>query len=193
MIDVDPSLPRPRLCFEADTHEPEISYAALSYCWGKTRVVITTSENYDEHIEHGFDETTLPQTIQDAMRITRELGVRYLWVDALCIIQGSYEYWQKESATMASIYGNAFVIIVAVDSDNSFDGIFPKRELKTTPIRESADGIYDRKPILSAHRDTFVQRNRKPKEGSPWPTRAWTLREIILSPRALMFTGKGMH
>ena len=144
-------------------------------------------------MEHGFDETTLPQTIQDAMRSTQELGVRYLWVDALCIIQGSCEDWQKESATMASIYGNAFIMTVAVDSDNRCDGIFPKRELKTTAIKESADGIDDRKPILSAHRDTFVQRNRKPKEGSPWPTRAWTLQKIILFPRALMFTGKDMY
>lgn len=76
---------------------------------------------------------------------------------------------------MASIYGNAFVIILAADSDNSCDSILQKRELKTTPIRESAGRIYDRKPILSAHRDTFIQRNRKTKEGGLWPTRAWTL------------------
>ena len=57
---------------------------------------------------------------------------------------------------MASIYGNAFVIILAADSDNSCDSILQKRELKTNPIRESAGRIYDRKPILSAHRDTFI-------------------------------------
>jgi Heterokaryon incompatibility protein (HET) len=55
----------------------------------------------------------LPKTIYDAAKITRKLGLQYLWVDALCIIQDLVEDWQRESANMGNIYSNAFITIQA--------------------------------------------------------------------------------
>jgi hypothetical protein len=61
----------------------------LSRCWGTSSNVqrtITTSENLEARMA-GIDVSTLPKTFQDAVKITRDLGLRYLWIDSLCIIQ----------------------------------------------------------------------------------------------------------
>lgn len=63
-------------------------YAALSYCWGKTTFIGTTSANLQDH-QAGFSLSSLPWTLRDAFHLTRELRLRYLWVDALCIMQGT--------------------------------------------------------------------------------------------------------
>jgi hypothetical protein len=55
----------------------------------------------------------LPQTIKDAVIVTRALGIQYLRVDALCIIQVSQEDWEAESKKMADVYGGAFLAISA--------------------------------------------------------------------------------
>jgi hypothetical protein len=81
----------------------EMQYIALSYCWGTAQHFTTTSANLARMKERiHWDE--LPQTIKDAVTITRALGIQYLWVDALCIIQDSQEDWEAESKKMADVY-----------------------------------------------------------------------------------------
>lgn len=60
----------------------------------------------------------LPPLFQDAIIITRQLGLRYLWIDSLCIIQDSLRDWETEAAKMASIYQNSYVTISATDASN---------------------------------------------------------------------------
>lgn len=62
--------------------------AALGYCWGGPQPVTTTTLNVNDML-HGIATSKVPQTIQDAITVTRKLGIPYLWVDALCIIQDS--------------------------------------------------------------------------------------------------------
>ncbi|OCL08802.1 HET-domain-containing protein, partial [Glonium stellatum] len=165
-------------------------YAALSYCWGKSKKTTTTTiHNLHEHIEAGFSYELLGKTIQDAVSITRSIGVRYLWVDALCIIQGSEDEaradWQTESSRMAAVYGNAYVTIIAADSPTSDSGILRKRSI----IRESSisqDGFTQRR-IYSAFRNTKIL---EAASSTPniWSTRAWTFQEAVLSRRALLYT-----
>lgn len=85
-------------------------YVALSYCWGDKNNFKTTTDNISDRI-NGFPYADLPQTVSDAVYVTRKLGFRYLWVDALCILQGPDENarqdWLRESALMQSVYSNA--------------------------------------------------------------------------------------
>ncbi len=60
-------------------------YACLSYCWGVNHRLVTTTTNEAELIA-GVRVSKLALTIQDAIATTRDLGIRYLWVDALCIV-----------------------------------------------------------------------------------------------------------
>lgn len=74
-------------------------YAALSYCWGRSQPVTTNTLNINGMLR-GIATSTLPQTILDAITVTRKLGLRYLWADALCIIQDSASEKDEEIAKM---------------------------------------------------------------------------------------------
>src|SRR5438034_5559565 len=81
------------------------TYACLSHCWGPTQFITTTPANLGAHL-HMLPFSALPQTFKDVMTFTSALGIRYLWIDSLCIIQGDVKDWEKESAKMRSIYQN---------------------------------------------------------------------------------------
>jgi hypothetical protein len=49
----------------------------------------------------------LPKTFQEAIEFTRRLKIRYIWIDALCIIQDDREDWQREVANMYTTYQNS--------------------------------------------------------------------------------------
>lgn len=63
-------------------------YVTLSHCWGGSRKTTLTTSSLAT-FQAGIHLSTLPKTFQDAVILTRSLGVRYLWIDALCIIQDS--------------------------------------------------------------------------------------------------------
>jgi len=63
-------------------------YATLSYCWGPPGLNATTTKENIEERRRKISIESLPKTVQDAVKVTRELGIRYLWVDALCIVSG---------------------------------------------------------------------------------------------------------
>lgn len=69
-------------------------YVALSHCWGSSQIIQTTKATIGT-FRCGIELWSLSKTFQDAVYICRRLGVRYLWIDSLCIIQagisaGSY-------------------------------------------------------------------------------------------------------
>jgi hypothetical protein len=113
-----------------ETYGPLDSYLALSYCWGRSNAFATTSATLKSRKE-GFRLSDLPLTLQDAVSVTREMGYRYLWVDALCILQGSdpaaQEDWKRESASMDNVYHNAVFTISATGSSDCDGGLFHPR------------------------------------------------------------------
>ncbi|KAH8672693.1 heterokaryon incompatibility protein-domain-containing protein, partial [Tricladium varicosporioides] len=139
-------------------------YVALSYRWGQTANITTTVENIAAR-RAGIPWDTIPHTIQDAITITRRLGIQYLWVDALCIIQGSLD-WEVESPKMAQVYGGAFLTISAALAPDSSHGIL------------SRTGRAVLQPLASSN---------YPLQNDPLYSRAWALQERFLSPRLLIF------
>ena len=75
----------------------------------------------------GVATSTLPATIQDAIIVTRKLGLRYLWVDALCIFQDSTSDKDAEIAKMDQIYQNARLTISAASAEKCQDGFLAPR------------------------------------------------------------------
>ena len=88
-------------------------YVALSYVWGGPQPHRTTRKNLASYKRDGIDPAILPQTIQDAIRVTRALGILFLWIDSLCIIQDSDEDKHRELASMRDVYRYAYVTIDA--------------------------------------------------------------------------------
>lgn len=94
VIDVGPSdgSEEPRLYIHTEEAQHEAKFAALSYCWGKTQNLTLTTENLGS-MKEIIPWDDIPLTIRDAIELTRGIGIRFLWVDALCIIQNSAEDW----------------------------------------------------------------------------------------------------
>lgn len=123
-----------------ETHGSTGTYACLSHCWGKDKLITTTSQTIASHLS-GIPLAVLPKTFGDAVTLTRNLGLRYLWIDSLCIIQDSREDWQIESSKMADIYHNSFLTIAAISSPDSRGGCFCPEKLSDACFRIQADGL----------------------------------------------------
>ncbi|KAH8598379.1 heterokaryon incompatibility protein-domain-containing protein [Bisporella sp. PMI_857] len=102
------------------------SYAALSYCWGKDQPGVTTLKSLPSRLTQ-LDLRELSQTVRDAIRCARKLKMKYLWVDAVCIIQDSPDDRVRELASMRKVYENARVTIVAANSDSAIKGFLQDR------------------------------------------------------------------
>ncbi|KAK8012866.1 hypothetical protein PG991_010241 [Apiospora marii] len=102
-------------------------YICLSYCWGNSTFTKTTRDNIESH-KQGIILESLPQTFQDTIHVARALNVRFLWIDALCIIQQDVDCadWKRECGNMANIYRNAYLTISATWANSPTLGLFPK-------------------------------------------------------------------
>lgn len=108
---------------------PDTPYLALSYCWGSHQDVekqLKTEATSISDRKRGFRDDSVPFCIRDAFKVTRTLGIRYLWVDALCIIQGDTEDWEKQSAQMAEIFRGAYAVICAAASESCHQGFLER-------------------------------------------------------------------
>ncbi|OOF93993.1 hypothetical protein ASPCADRAFT_516939 [Aspergillus carbonarius ITEM 5010] len=100
-------------------------YTALSYCWGPPDhwPLRTTNGNLQQH-KSGIAVEALTKTYRDAITVTRSLGIRYLWIDALCIIQGDAGDWKNECERMGLYYAKAHLVIAASGAHNPTEGCF---------------------------------------------------------------------
>jgi hypothetical protein len=98
-------------------------YATLSHCWGSYMPLKTTTATLAKH-QHRIEFHQLPKTFRDAVLTCRRLGIQYLWIDALCIIQDDEADWQTQSAEMAAIYGNSKLTLAAVAAQDATQGCF---------------------------------------------------------------------
>lgn len=106
------------------------TYVALSYCWGTSQKnVLLTRATVKRFQTIGLDVAQLPQTIQDAILVTRNLGVRYIWIDALCIIQNEpeLENFKLEAPKMGEYYSNAYVTLAAGSATDCAEGFLNDR------------------------------------------------------------------
>jgi hypothetical protein len=79
-------------------------------------------------IKAGIPIRSLPKTFLDAVMVTNALSFWYLWIDSLCILQDSEEDWEEQSAQMAAIYSNSYLILAALHAANSSVGFECERK-----------------------------------------------------------------
>lgn len=121
----------------------ETKYATLSHCWGGQCGLRLTVGSLPT-LEAGFSKGRLPKTFRDAVSVTVDLGIRYLWVDALCIIQDSVDDqdWSHEASIMGDVYANSYITLAATTSPNSAGGLLHRRNpLAVWPCRLTADSV----------------------------------------------------
>ena len=188
LLDVDAfGASRIQLCVSEDSrHGENMEYLTLSHCWGKKPVVRLLKSNFSAMRESiSFD--ILSQTFRDAVTVTRKMGIRFLWIDSLCIIQDSAEDWRAESAQMDKVYGNALCNLAATSSEDGNGGLFRPKDryptLVTKCLIEPEWADYEKRQFLlvdAHHWDHNVY-------DLPLCQRAWVLQELLLAPRVIHF------
>lgn len=187
MISSDGSLVR----LYIPSNKERARYVALSHCWGKTNSCITTKTNIDRYTRD-IPAADIPKTFWDAIQITARLGISYLWIDSLCIVQDDAEDWQRESGQMATVYSDAYLSIAATRSTDDKNGFLSSRKQPASDYI-SVDLVYgkhserglDMLQVYFIAGRNFV--NMQHIELEPLMTRGWCLQERLLSTRTLGF------
>ncbi len=143
-------------------------YTALSYCWGDGVSVRTTTATLAQ-LKAGIPVADLPRTFRDAVELTRDLGLAYLWIDALCIVQDSASDWEAESALMGHVYTGASLSIAATSAASADGGFLRDRQPKPEFTLALPHGI------VKARLDPTKSRTISNLRGEAWGKRAWTL------------------
>lgn len=161
------------------------AYMTLSHCWGSHIPLRLLNENYSSVVE-GIELTSLPKTFRDAVTMTRKLGISFLWIDSLCIIQDSDKDWEIESSKMGRIYKNSWLNLAAAAANDSTEGLFFHRSpLQVMPCRITAGRTSNTRPMKS----TYTVKRAGSKQMVLY-TRAWVFQEWLLAPRTLIFGKK---
>ncbi|KAK1752263.1 heterokaryon incompatibility protein-domain-containing protein [Echria macrotheca] len=190
ILDVGPpdGSAQPRLFVSNGATAP---YAALSHCWGKHQIITTTKANFSAH-RNTVPFSALSKTFQDAVTVVRQLGLRYIWIDSLCIIQDDADDWKRESAKMGRVYQDASITIAATGAKDGTAGCFiprtfslPRVEMPYRIDEASSSDAESMYLTLFPDRDLT---SLESLEASPLGSRAWITQEWMLSRRTIHYT-----
>ncbi|KAF4464019.1 serine threonine kinase [Fusarium albosuccineum] len=161
-------------------------FVALSHCWGnpsKEKMFCTSADNI-ESLKKDIPHDVLPKTFQDAVKVTRALGITYLWIDSLCIIQGDNNDWELEAGRMEDVFSSAYCVIAASSATSSREGFLDKaqRAAITVKIPQGPLHLADAIDDFQAH-----------VEKSVLNTRGWVFQERALARRTIHFTSRQVY
>ncbi|KAF0324716.1 HET-domain-containing protein [Colletotrichum asianum] len=170
---------------------PTGPYAALSYCWGPPPYdFLRLTSTSLQRIRSGLSEYELPIAFREAIDFAREIGIGYIWIDSLCIIQegrGSTEDWLRESSNMANVYENCAVCLALYSAANPQESVLSRPEPDfAIPFEIDTHGLFD---DAVDHRCTIISAEYFDHAiyDQHLFSRAWAYQERILSPRVLGF------
>lgn len=144
-------------------------YVALSHCWGKEQLLTTTRDTLASRMD-GIDLQSMPRTFQDSINITRSLGIRYIWIDSLCIIQNDKQDWEEQSALMADIYARCYLNIAATRAAGGHEGVLKPRHTRrdtrewARTLATRRDASYDTSKLAPKIREFEVRSFKIPGE-----------------------------
>jgi hypothetical protein len=177
------------------TVEELSNYCTLSYRWGRGAPDCMLRTHFIG--ERLISLASMPQTFKDAIAVARALRIRFIWIDALCIVQpsahGDFTDWNAEGPRMWLVYQNAVCTIAATCSKDPMDGFLSKVGIDRIPPicvpHESGDTGIARTllvyPGTSAFHGSVVASNLN--------RRGWVAQERLLSRRILHFTEEGVY
>ncbi|KAF4414683.1 het domain-containing [Fusarium acutatum] len=159
-------------------------YVCLSYCWGGTIDIRLLRNRY-----HGYFRRIpwdiLPQGYRDAIKLTRKVGIRYIWIDSLCIVQDDEDDWRQQASIMAQIFQNAYVTIAGTKPENPNNGYFsvtPPEFIATRIEHQAQDGTvrhaYVRQTIPHFFSSTASLDSDFTQGDFPLLSRGWVFQDI---------------
>jgi len=184
-------LPKRVLCLESRLltkkrvrlYEPQSEevgrYICLSHRWGSSQPLRTTSQNLQSHKKKGISWGEVPKTFQGAIILALQLGIRYVWIDSLCIVQDDPTDWNEQSALMCDIYQNAWLTIAASNGLGCHDELIPSyQHIVEVP---DDDGFLQHVCVGLEHDHLFANAS----DDNSLLSRGWVMQERCLSRRVL--------
>jgi hypothetical protein len=209
LLKIDASNPEIQLSLRHMNTNEHVPYVALSYCWGGDQRTKLTHKSISQFTE-GFNIGTLPKSLQDGVFVTQQLGISFIWIDALCILQDDEADKIHEIPLMGEIYSQATVTIAASNAETVNSGFLNPRsrfgvleeierlrdipfDLATAervqpPLLLQAAVIKkggDMAPVVLRHK---TPAKRDVSDWEPLTTRGWAFQERMLSHRYLDYT-----
>lgn len=172
----------------------KVEYAALSYVWGGPQRVTLLDENREAMQQDGALQD-LPRTLADAMAFTSALSLRYLWIDAICIVQDSNKDKAIQIGNMANIYSYSLITIIAAtgtNADSGLCGVTAPRAGWQTEIHVPVPKT-DVPMSLATSLNEIRDEDANFLTGTIWSTRGWTFQERELARRVIVFTEKQVY
>jgi hypothetical protein len=202
----------PRLIITADSIrlgelspvEP-IRYAAVSYCWGDEADAATQTKTEPSNLQErlrGIPTRDMSAVLQDSITVCRALSVRYLWIDAVCIIQDPADTsdWEEESERVGQVYQHAYFTICAVSTGSCHESFLARSrhtfdlDFRSSLYPAAAQGGYALEFTGLSNWSTL---DYDPLAidllDSPWNLRGWVFQERELSARKLLFGRHMVH
>lgn len=212
----------PRLVDSSDTHtgggsekDHTCKYATLSYCWGppidaNQQLKLTRETRNRFHKEIPLE--SMSPVLKDTIIVCRALHIRYIWIDALCILQGDKTDWEEQSNQMDQIFQHSYVTICTPASSSCMQGFLHRTGKNCRPsirigyIDEASNdvlGAYSLRPALDIGQKTVSGVHpfvfpRLPAEQrdlalSSWAFRGWVFQERFLSSTQIIFGATMLH
>lgn len=158
----------------------KLKYLALSHPWGKPPHFCTFRTNIEQH-KQSIEYNDLPATFQHAVTVTKELGLQYLWIDSLCIIQGIDGDFNEEAKRMEDVFSQAYCVLAASCATGQYDGFLKARTKRECLAfqREGQPPVYISEFTSDFENDVLQ---------GPLNQRGWVLQERALAHRTIYFT-----
>lgn len=177
------------------------AYITLTHRWNETTgQCITTSSNYVARLQ-GEDLNDLPHLFLDAFIIAEKLGIKYIWIDSICIVQegDGLVDWRREAPRMAQYYQFSVFTLAGTAEDisngllNSYgDNAIPwTSDLVSLPYRDKSNTLAG-EFYAYKRRTPLVQEYMDQVRSSILFRRGWILQEWLLSKRILWYTPHGL-
>ncbi|KAH5594453.1 hypothetical protein HBI24_006400 [Parastagonospora nodorum] len=167
-------------------------YAVLSHRWASTDLNVQSrlaKANHKRWQTH-FSCKSLPKRFQEAILIARGLGLQYIWIDSLCIIQDDCEDTEREISNMEAVFSNAYITISATCAIGHHTGFLRRENPRTChPIYIPFESGKQSRVYLCDPIDDF----RQHVEESELSRRGWIFQERALSRRILHFTSTQLY
>jgi hypothetical protein len=187
LIEISEKVGEPVRLVDSTSIKPS-RYVALSHCWGPPtdNEKVCTLKNNIKRFQQCIDFVSLPRTFRDTVTITRGLGIKYIWIDSLCIIQDDEEDWERESGRMDLVFSDAYCTIGASSASSSLEGFLEYRKPRTcVQLQTGSIGTF----YVCEAIDDF----RKHVELGELNRRGWVLQERALSRRSIYFTSTQVY
>ncbi|KAK0754594.1 heterokaryon incompatibility protein-domain-containing protein [Schizothecium vesticola] len=196
IIDVQEGPSDPRLS-DVDKIPAGAIYMTLSHCWGDPKhKPLTLTLNTLVAFKAGIPWNKIPKTFADAMVFTRNMGIRYIWIDSLCIIQDCADDWESQSAVMCEVYSGSYLNLAATGAADSRGGLFAERDGRLVQPLRVAQPWPPRKPSSSDVRYYNVVDEKEwgsEVERAPLCQRGWIIQERALARRSLHFGRRQLY